>query len=252
MCFRGKFLQFKIKLIKICLLVCLKKNNYPIAQLTTCPGQWRNRQDFWLGNLCWRIRKREARKIGKMEQKKGKSKKGRWKIENGRRKSYKNRWGPFFFTFHFAKRLKFVLGLPKWEFPTGQKTFHGGKKIRKNDFAPLGKKRPVTPLVQATTYCVGQACQMQIYDTKLAVFTTLLLWVSCRIMQLDQVDSLGGENDVNLQWLERTHITFVCIQKFIISKWQVVNSNIIYSAQSQYCLSKHVKCFLPSGEDFNE
>ena len=45
----------------------------------------------------------------------------------------------FFFAFHFWKRRKFVLGLPKWEFSTGKKHFTPGKKIRKNDFAPSEK-----------------------------------------------------------------------------------------------------------------
>ena len=32
----------------------------------------------------------------------------------------------FIFAFHFSKRLKFVLGLPKWEFSTGKKHFTSG------------------------------------------------------------------------------------------------------------------------------
>ena len=66
------------------------------------------------------------------------------------------RRGPFFFfffffffsfAFHFSKRRKFVLGLPKWNFSTGKKAFHAGKKIRKNDFAPSEKflLRPCIP-----------------------------------------------------------------------------------------------------------
>ena len=42
-------------------------------------------------------------------------------------------------SFHFWKRRKFVLGLPKWEFSTGKKTFHAWKKIRKNYFPHSGK-----------------------------------------------------------------------------------------------------------------
>ena len=41
-----------------------------------------------------------------LNRKEGKSKKGRWKIENGRGKSF----------LFFPKPLKFVLNLPKWEF----------------------------------------------------------------------------------------------------------------------------------------
>ena len=53
-------------------------------------------------------------------------------------KSSKMRRGAYFF-FHFSKWLKFVLGLPKWKFPTGKKHFTPGKKVRKNDFAPSEK-----------------------------------------------------------------------------------------------------------------
>ena len=74
---------------------------------------------------------------GKWSRKEGKSKKGRWKIENGR-KSYKMRRGPFF-SFHFWKPLKFVLGLPKWEFSTGKKS---GKMTF---FAPSEKHSSYVP-----------------------------------------------------------------------------------------------------------
>ena len=42
----------------------------------------------------------------------------------------------FFLLFHFSKPLKFVLGVPKWKFSTGKKHFMPGRKIKKNDFAP--------------------------------------------------------------------------------------------------------------------
>ena len=37
----------------------------------------------------------------------------------------------FFFFFSLFKTLKFVLGLPKWEFSTGKKQFAPGKKSGK-------------------------------------------------------------------------------------------------------------------------
>ena len=74
-----------------------------------------------------------------MEQKERKLKNGRWKIENGRRKNYQIGEDFFFFPFHFSKRLKIVLGLPKWEFSTGKSISRREKKIRKNDFAPSEK-----------------------------------------------------------------------------------------------------------------
>ena len=40
----------------------------------------------------------------------------------------------FWFAFHFWKRRKFVLGVPKWEFSTGKKNYTSGKN-QENDFA---------------------------------------------------------------------------------------------------------------------
>ena len=93
---------------------------------------WRNRQgggqgrgvpprDFWAGNFWWRIGKKEARKKGKRGEK-WEEKKENCKKKKGRWNSYKNEERTFFFfAFHFWKRRKFVLGLPKWEFSTGKK-----------------------------------------------------------------------------------------------------------------------------------
>ena len=115
--------------------------------------QWRNRRgggrgqsaprDFWPGNFCWRIGKKEARKKGKglkLRRKEGKKK------ENCKREGFFFFLSFFFlffffffFAFHFWKRRKVVLGLPKWEFFYQEKNFHAGKKIRKNDFVPSEK-----------------------------------------------------------------------------------------------------------------
>ena len=54
-------------------------------------------------------------------------------------------------TFFFVKPLKVVLGLPKWEFSTG------GKKFRKNDFAPSEKYSSYTlgePVTIIHTYSI--------------------------------------------------------------------------------------------------
>ena len=50
----------------------------------------------------------------------------------------------FVFASHFSKPLKFVLGLPKWKFPTGKKHFTPGKKSGKMTAPP--KNFPVTPM----------------------------------------------------------------------------------------------------------
>ena len=112
------------------------------------PGGQSAPWDFWPGNFCWRIGKKEARKKGKrgwkLRRKEGKLWKGRWKIGNGSRKSYTKRWG-LFFAFHFWKRRKFVLGLPKWGFYTGKKHFTLGK-IQEKMTLPPQKNMPVMPL----------------------------------------------------------------------------------------------------------
>ena len=108
---------------------------------------WGDRVPPWHfspGNFCWPIRKRQGRQKGKWRRRKIKKGggEGRLKIENGRRKSYKVRRGPFFFffAFHFSKPLKFVLGLPtKMGICHREKAYRAGKKFRKNDFAPLKK-----------------------------------------------------------------------------------------------------------------
>ena len=113
-------------------------------------NQWHNRQgqsappprpNFWPGNFCWPTGKKEARK--KME------KGGKWRRkENGRREKLKNEERTFFFfffAFHFSKRLKFVLGLPKWKFSTGKRHVTLGKKSGKMILPPQ-KNFPVTPL----------------------------------------------------------------------------------------------------------
>ena len=56
----------------------------------------------------------------------------------------------FFFAFHFWKRRKFVVGLPTWEFSTGNKYFTPGKN-QENDFAPSEKYAcyaPGAPLIK--------------------------------------------------------------------------------------------------------
>ena len=82
-----------------------------------------------------------------MERKEGNLKGKRWKIENGRGKWRK--WAEdlffsfflsflfiyfiylfiYFFAFHFLKPLKFVWGLPNWQFLLGKSIFHVGKKL---------------------------------------------------------------------------------------------------------------------------
>ena len=118
-------------------------------------GGWSAPRDFWPGNFCWGIRKKEERKKGKRGEieKEGKLYRGRWKIVNGSKmqvgKVIKRGELRFFcfvlfcfvffllFTFENDRNLwrKFVLGLPEWEFPTRNKHSHC-EKIRKNDLTP--------------------------------------------------------------------------------------------------------------------
>ena len=98
---------------------------------------------FSLGNFCWPTGKRGVRK---MERKRRKIWKGRWKIENGREKSMKMSRGLWFFFFffflcfcHFLKPLKFVWGLPKWTIFTRKKHISCQEKIGKKWLCPLWK-----------------------------------------------------------------------------------------------------------------
>ena len=110
---------------------------------------------------------------GKTEQKRRKIEKGRWEIENLMRKSYKMRRGPFlflffvyvvafcflflflflfvclgfffFFCFSLFETTEICFGSTKIKIFYREKAFQAGKKIRKNDFAPL-KNISLTPL----------------------------------------------------------------------------------------------------------
>ena len=149
---------------KMCRYVCMTD---------TTSFQWRNRRggggaggrgpprDFWPGNSCWVSGKKRQGKKGKGV----KIEKKRKKIGNGSRKTSEKEVRPFFFffffffffAFHFWKRRKFVLGLPKWEFSTGKKHFTPGKKSGKMTLPPQ-KNMPVTPLhhLRAGLQCLSQ------------------------------------------------------------------------------------------------
>ena len=94
------------------------------------------------------IKVKWSKKEGKSSKKEGKSHKGKWKVE-----SYKMIFFFFFFACHFSKPLKFILGLPKWEFSTG-------KKIRKNGFAPSEKHFSYAPHGWAI---LRKICQVRIW-----------------------------------------------------------------------------------------
>ena len=63
----------------------------------------------------------------------------------------------FFFAFRFSKPQKLVMGLLKWKFSIGEKTFHAGKNIRKNDFAPSEKFSCYAPAHSLTQLAVTTA-----------------------------------------------------------------------------------------------
>ena len=95
----------------------------------TDPGhfQWHNRRRRQ-GAKCprtlltgkFQLTHREKRENGEKKEEKLKG-----KVENFKWKEKKNKNS---FAIHFSKPLKFVLGLPKWEFSTGKKAFHADKK----------------------------------------------------------------------------------------------------------------------------
>ena len=80
----------------------------------------------------WYGEKSGKEKGGKWRRKEWKSWKGRWKIEwkeenlQNEERTLTSPPPPFLFT--FKKPLKFVLGLPEWEFSTAKKHFTPGKK----------------------------------------------------------------------------------------------------------------------------
>ena len=104
---------------------------------------------FSPGNFCWPTGKREARKNEEWRRKEGKSKKGRWKIENGRGKCYKMRmrkWGKdyffsflfFFFCFSLFKTTEICFGSTETGIFYREKSISRREKIKKND-CPLCK-----------------------------------------------------------------------------------------------------------------
>ena len=117
--------------------------------------QWRNRWGgvrvppwhFSLGNFCWPTGKIEAR--GKWRRKKVNRKRegGKLKMEGGK------------VTLQNEER---TFG----NFLLGKKAFYAGKKIRKNDFAPL-KNIPVTPLGSLWSFL-----NVTVNFTKLSYFST--------------------------------------------------------------------------------
>ena len=95
-------------------------------------------------------KKRQGKKLkrGKnWEEKKENCKREGGKLEMEVGKVIKRGEDFFFFAFHFWKRRKFVLGLPKREFSTGKNHFTSGKKSGKMTLPPQ-KNMPVTPLCQ--------------------------------------------------------------------------------------------------------
>ena len=93
--------------------------------------------------------KRGKEKIERLEngEKKENCKREGGKLKMEGVKSLKMRRGFFFFffAFHFSKRQKFVLGLPKWKFSAGKKHFTTGKKKSGKMTLPPQKNFPVTP-----------------------------------------------------------------------------------------------------------
>ena len=66
-------------------------------------------------------KKKEGKKGENWEEKNENCKREGGKLEMEVGKIIKSGEDLFFFAFHFWKRRKFVLGLPKWEFSTGKK-----------------------------------------------------------------------------------------------------------------------------------
>ena len=80
------------------------------------------------------------------------------KLKNGRKKKFGNEERTFFFfAFHFSKRQKFVLGLPKQKFSTGKKQMN----------LPLRKIFLLCPCFTAMLICSDHCCTA-LYETYVA------------------------------------------------------------------------------------
>ena len=122
--------------------------------------QWCNRQggrlpppqDFWPGNFCWPIRKREARKKRENGEKRRKIEKGKVEIWKCMEEKLQNEGRTFFFFLPFFFFLLFTFKNHWNLFWVNQNgNFLPGKsiscqeKIRKNDFAPSEQFSCYTP-----------------------------------------------------------------------------------------------------------
>ena len=120
--------------------------------------QWRNRRggggrgaqcpprDFWPGNFCWLIWKKIGKeKRVKIEKKRRKIVKGRWKgekLEMEAGKVLKRGEALFFFFFFFFSLLKtteICFGSTKMGIFYREKAFHAGKKNQEKLLCPLRK-----------------------------------------------------------------------------------------------------------------
>ena len=96
-------------------------------------------------------REKRGKEKGKMEKKRRKIKKG--KVENWKWKEEKLQ-NEERTSFHFSKPLKFVLGLPKSEFSTGEKSISCREKIHDKWLCPPPLKNiPLMPL-HTILYCM--------------------------------------------------------------------------------------------------
>ena len=119
----------------------------PLTFPCTAPHlQWRNRQggaecpprDFWPGNFCWRIGKKEAGKKGKRgENWEEKVENWKWKQENVRKRGEDLFF--FFFCFSLLKTTKICFGSTKMGIFYREKAFHAGKKNQEKWLCPLRK-----------------------------------------------------------------------------------------------------------------
>ena len=112
-------------------------------------------RDFWPGNFCWRIGKKEARKKGKRSENwEEKVENWKWKQEHVRKRG-EDLFFFFFFFFCFSllKTMKICFGSTKMGIFYREKAFHAGKKIWKNDFAPSEKYACYAPGPCMMTKC---------------------------------------------------------------------------------------------------
>ena len=150
-------------------------------------------------------------------------------------KSSKMSRGPFFFAFHFSKWQKLVLGVPKWKFSTGKKGFHGGKKIRKNDFAPSEKISCYAPVFYASFYSINQEAWANLSTHQNNAHILFTVTKICRMRKLQPMYMSKWWHCMNIYTRENIHIYYTgCVHPKRKYKQNLSNPLVYINVRQNY------------------